>query len=104
MADKFVINGNKELSGEIEVRGSKNAAGPCLAAVLLTQEECIIDNIPLIEDIKSTIEILKSLRVKVEFLSERKIKLKAENINLETMDYQMFSRSRISVLKTLTYS
>lgn len=98
MTDKFVINGNRELSGEIEVRGSKNAAGPCLAAVLLTDEECIIDNIPLIEDIKSTIEILKSLGVKVEYLSERKIKLKAENISLENMDYQMFSKSRISVL------
>lgn len=98
MSDKFVINGNRELAGEIEVRGSKNAAGPCLAAVLLTREECVLDNIPIIEDIKSTIEILKSLGVQVEYLSERKIKLKAENINLETMDLEKFSKSRISVL------
>ncbi len=96
--DKFIINGNKELAGEIEVRGSKNAAGPCLAAVLLTKEECIIDNVPMVEDIKSTIEILKSLGVQVEYLSERSIKLKAENINLDTMDYDKFSKSRISVL------
>jgi UDP-N-acetylglucosamine 1-carboxyvinyltransferase len=66
MTDKFVINGNKQLHGEVEVRGSKNAAGPALAAVLLTDQECIIDNLPLIEDIKNTIEILKSLGVKVE--------------------------------------
>ena len=42
MSDKFVITGGRELKGEIEVRGSKNAAGPCLAAVLLTEDECII--------------------------------------------------------------
>ena len=96
--DKFIINGNRELAGEVEVRGSKNAAGPCLAACLLTQEPCIIDNVPIIEDIKSTIEILKSLGVQVEYLSERKIKLNAQNINLDNMDYEKFSKSRISVL------
>ncbi len=96
--DRFVINGNKELQGEIEVRGSKNAAGPALAAVLLTQEECIIDNLPLIEDIKNTIEILESLGVKIEWLSERKIKARAENINPENMDFEKTSKTRISVL------
>ena len=50
MADKFIIKGGKKLDGEIEVRGSKNAAGPALIACLLTQDECIIDNVPLIED------------------------------------------------------
>ena len=48
MADKFVINGNKELAGEIDVRGSKNAAGPALVAFFLTQEESTIDNLPMI--------------------------------------------------------
>jgi len=96
--DKFVINGNKELSGEIEVRGSKNAAGACLAAVLLCNEECIIDNLPLIEDVENTIEVLKSLGVKVEWMSERKIKVKAENVNLKNIDFDRFSRTRMSVL------
>src|SRR5438105_4013164 len=90
-ADKFVINGDRELSGEIEVRGSKNAAGPCLAAILLTDQECIIDNVPIIEDLKSTIEILKSLGVHVEYLSDRKIKLQSNHVNLDAMDYEKFS-------------
>jgi len=96
--DKFIINGNKELSGEIEVRGSKNAAGACLAAVLLTDEECVINNLPLIEDIKNTIEILKSLGVKIDWLSERKIKSKAGNIDPEKVDFKRFSKTRMSVL------
>ena len=96
--DKFIINGNRELAGEIEVRGSKNAAGPCLVASLLTEEDCVIDNLPLIEDINVTLEILKDLGVTVEFLSERKIKLNAKNLNIENMDFEKFAKSRISVL------
>jgi len=98
MTDKFVINGNRDLAGEIEVRGSKNAAGPCLAAVLLTKEECIIDNLPLIEDIKSTIFVLESLGVKTEWLSERKLKLKAEEIHPENIDLEKVSKTRMSVV------
>ena len=98
MADKFIINGNKELKGEIEVLGSKNAAGPTLAAVLLTDEECVIDNLPLIEDIKNTIEILRSLGAKVEWLGERKVKIKADTVTPESMDFEKFSKARMSVL------
>ncbi len=98
MTDKFVINGNKELAGEIEVRGSKNAAGPALVACLLTQEDCIIDNLPLIEDIYITLEILKDMGAEVEFLSERKVRIKCQNINPEHMDFVKFAKTRISVL------
>src|SRR5581483_10215821 len=96
--DKFVINGGRELAGEIEVCGSKNAAGPILAASLLTSDECIIDNLPLIEDIKNTIGILESLGVKVEWIGDRKIKLKAEKIDVAKMDVTKFSKVRMSVL------
>ncbi len=96
--DKFVINGNRELAGEIEVRGSKNAAGPALVACLLTQEPCILDNLPLIEDIVITLEILKDLGATVEYLSERKVKITCQNINPEKMDFVKFAKTRISVL------
>ena len=98
MTDKFVINGNRDLEGEIEVYGSKNAAGACLAAVLLTREECILDNLPLISDIKNQIDILKSLGVAVEYISERKVRFKAENIDVEKMDLEKFSKTRMSVV------
>ncbi len=96
--EKFIITGNKELKGEIEVRGSKNAAGPCLAAVLLTQDEVIIDNLPLIDDIKSTINVLESLGVKTEWLGERTLKLKAETVNPENINLEKVSKTRMSVV------
>ncbi len=98
MSEKFIITGNKELKGEIEVRGSKNAAGPCLAAVLLTNQPVIIDNLPLIADIKSTILVLESLGAQVEWLAERKVKITAANINPENIDLEKVSKTRMSVL------
>lgn len=96
--DKFVINGGKELSGEIEVRGSKNAAGPALIACLLTQEECIVDNVPSIEDILNIIDILKSMGVKVEKTGEETFKIKSEKVQPDKMDLEKVSKTRISVL------
>jgi UDP-N-acetylglucosamine 1-carboxyvinyltransferase len=98
MAEKFVINGGKTLSGQIEVRGSKNAAGPILAATLLTDKECTIDNLPLIEDIFNVLEVLKSMGVKVENVSERKVKIKADKIDVSNIDFEKMSKTRISVL------
>jgi len=98
MADKFIITGNKELAGEIEVRGSKNAAGACLAAALLTQEEVTIDNLPLIEDIKSTVEVLESMGVKAKWIGERRLQLQADTVNPSTMDVKKFSKTRMSVI------
>lgn len=97
MSEKFIINGNKELVGEIEVRGSKNAAGPCLAAALLTTQPVIIDNLPLIDDVKATISVIESLGAKVEWLGERKIKITAETLNPENIDLQKVSKTRMSV-------
>jgi len=98
MVDKFVINGGKELKGEIEVRGSKNAAGPCLIACLLCKDECIIDNVPFIDDILNILDILKSMGCEVEKIGEEKVRIKAENVELENIDLDKVSKTRISVL------
>jgi UDP-N-acetylglucosamine 1-carboxyvinyltransferase len=98
MSDKFVIQGGKKLSGEIDVRGSKNAAGPALIACLLTKEECIIDNVPFIEDILNILDILKSMGVEVEKISGEKVRVKAENVVLDKIDFEKVSKTRISVL------
>jgi len=98
MSDKFIIHGQNCLRGEIEVRGCKNAAGPVLAATLLTNEECIIDNLPLVEDIFNIIDVLKSIGVEIEKVSERKIKVIASNLKVEDMDFEKVQKTRISVL------
>lgn len=56
---KFVIEGGKPLSGEIEVYGSKNAVLPLIAASLLTREPVTISNVPEIADVETMLKILK---------------------------------------------
>ena len=96
--DYFEIIGGKRLKGEIDVRGSKNATTPILAATLLTKEECVISNIPLIEDVFTMIEILQSMGVEVRRLGERKISVKAEHIDPEKMDFEKVKTIRSSIL------
>lgn len=99
MAQQFVIEGNKKLKGEINVLGSKNAAGALLAACLLTDQPCVIDNLPLVKDILNLLEILKEMGVEVEFLSERKVRLKAgSNVDPGKISFEKFSQARTSVL------
>lgn len=97
-SSKFLIKGGKKLSGEIEVMGSKNATTPILAATLLTSEECIIDNIPLIEDVFRLIEILKQLGAEVDFIGERKLKIRAKNVDVEKLGDAGVGKLRSSVL------
>ncbi len=96
---KFIINGGKRLEGTIDVRGSKNAATPILSACLLTQEECIIDNIPVISDVLKMIEILQSMGVEIEWLEEHKVRVKAgSNVDPEKMDFSIVGHMRSSIL------
>jgi UDP-N-acetylglucosamine 1-carboxyvinyltransferase len=76
MAEQFIINGGKRLRGTIEARGAKNACFPILAATLLTDEECLIENIPLIEDVFLLLEILESLGKEISWIGKRAIKIK----------------------------
>jgi len=94
----FEIIGGKKLKGEIIVRGSKNAATPILAAALLTKQTCIIDNLPLIEDVFRMLEILESMGVEVKRLGERKISVKAEKINPTKIDFEKVKKLRSSIL------
>lgn len=96
--ERFIINGRRPLAGEIEVRGSKNAANPILAATLLTSQPCYIDNLPLIEDVFRMLEILESLGSEIEWLAERKIKIQTKNIDIKNLNQDIVSRLRSSVL------
>ena len=60
---KLLINGKKELLGKISISGSKNATLPILAATILSNK-VKLKNIPLVQDIFTMIELLKSIGLK----------------------------------------
>ena len=61
----FQVTGGKKLKGEIIPQGAKNEALQILSAVLLTEEEVVIHNIPAIRDVLKLIELLGELGVQV---------------------------------------
>jgi UDP-N-acetylglucosamine 1-carboxyvinyltransferase len=103
MAEKFIIQGGKKLKGEVEIRGAKNAAFPVLAATLLTKDPCVINNLPLIEDVLKMLKILESLGAEISWLGKRKIKTKCSKINplKISSDIVGFLRGSILVLGPL---
>lgn len=94
---KFVIEGGNKLSGEIAVGGSKNAALAVMAACLLTEETCEIENVPDILDVRNFLEILKHLGAEAEFADHR-LRITAKNLTNRPIDAELMGRLRGSIL------
>lgn len=94
---KLVINGGKQLNGEITVQGSKNAALPIMAATLLTKEKCVIHNCPDISDVSAGADILRYLGAKVNF-DGNTAEIIAENINESAISKELMEKMRSSVM------
>ncbi len=63
--DKLIIRGGIKLRGTVKISGAKNAALPLLAATLLTDEKCVIKNVPTLTDVDTMIKILIELGKRV---------------------------------------
>lgn len=88
----FQIEGGHSLKGDIRPQGAKNEALQILCAVLLTQDEVIIENIPDIIDINKLIQILSNLGVKIQKLGKGKYAFKADDINLAYLESELFKK------------
>jgi len=79
----FIIEGGKQLKGEITPQGAKNEALQILCAVLLTPQRITIHNIPDIVDVKKLIQLLRNFGVKVEQISSGSYRFQADEIDLD---------------------
>ena len=70
--DKFLINGPCKVKGKVSISGSKNASLPILAATLLFDKPVIIKNLPRVKDIKTMLNLLKSLGSKIILSKDKK--------------------------------
>ncbi len=78
--ERFIIEGGHRLQGTAEVSGSKNAAVAAMAASLLVPEECYLENVPAIGDVRFMAEVLESLGAEVERPSSSTLRLRAARI------------------------
>jgi len=94
---RFIIQGGKRLSGRHTVPGNKNAALPMLAACVLTDEPVRLENVPLIEDVRTMLELLTQLGVSVK-VAGHTITLCAAGLKTTALDPDLCRRVRSSIL------
>lgn len=88
----FIVEGGHKLHGTITPQGAKNEALQVLCAVLLTQDEIIINNLPDILDVNNLIDLLQSMGVSVTHLAKGKYAFCARNIDTDWLHSPEFLR------------
>ncbi|MDR8791132.1 UDP-N-acetylglucosamine 1-carboxyvinyltransferase [Burkholderia multivorans] len=95
--DKLVIEGGRRLAGEIVVSGAKNAALPILCAGLLSAEPVHLDNVPNLQDVRTTLKVLGQMSVKSETDGCR-VQLDASRVDNLVAPYELVKTMRASIL------
>jgi len=88
----FIIEGGHSLQGEITPQGAKNEALQIISAVLLTDQEVEIANIPDIIDVNKLIDILRNLGVRIQKKAKNTFTFKADDLNLDYLQSDDFKQ------------
>jgi UDP-N-acetylglucosamine 1-carboxyvinyltransferase len=94
----LIIEGKHPLQGEVEIGGAKNAALPIIAASLLTGDECLLENVPYIEDIRNIVRLLQNLGVAARFEGANTLRIKATRISRAELPLELTKKMRASFL------
>lgn len=95
---KYIVEQSGPLRGEVTISGSKNAVLPLMAASLLSDEECIIKNVPSLSDVSVMNEILQALGARINPNQEKVLSIYTENIVSTEAPYELVNKMRASIL------
>lgn len=96
--DKLIVSGGRPLRGEIRISGAKNAALPVLVASLLTDKPLRIGNVPHLQDITTTMELLGRIGVRLVVDEKMVVEADASNITCLRAPYELVKTMRASIL------
>lgn len=94
--EQFIIKGGKPISGEILLKGAKNAIGNLLMATLLTDEECVLTNVPRNKETDIALEICRAVGSKIAYEGDT-IRIKTPRIKNPAIE-ELSRKNRISIL------
>lgn len=94
--DKFVIKGGRRLTGEVVISGAKNAAVAILPAVILSDEPCVIENVPAISDVNICLRILREMGAEIEELGNNTYRIDPTTIHSCCVPYETARKMRAS--------
>lgn len=96
MIEQFIIEGGTPLNGTVRPGGNKNAILKMLPACLLTDQPVTLHNVPDIEDVRVTLNIMQKLGVEVEWLNEHSVRVRAKTVNSTQLDPTLARKIRTS--------
>lgn len=94
--DKFIIKGGRRLSGEVIISGAKNAVVAILPAVILSDEPCVIENVPDISDVRISLKILREMGAEVTALGNCTYRIDPTTISRFCVPYEIARKMRAS--------
>ncbi|WOC33333.1 MULTISPECIES: UDP-N-acetylglucosamine 1-carboxyvinyltransferase [Caproicibacterium] len=92
--DKFLINGGKQLKGEVMISGAKNAAIAIIPAAILSDEPCRIENVPHIKDVNAMVGILHDMGADIRWMNRSTLQVDARPINTYVASYELARQMR----------
>jgi UDP-N-acetylglucosamine 1-carboxyvinyltransferase len=96
--ERCLIEGGHRLRGAVRVSGNKNAAVHTMAATLLTGDDCYLENVPAIGDVRSMLEIMQALGTKAEPTSSGGLRLNAGGLHTFAAPSELATSLRASFL------
>ena len=96
--DRLEITGGERLSGEIRISGAKNATLPILAAALLAEGPVLLENVPHLNDVTTTVKLLRRMGVEIIFHDGTHLEIDAANISEFLAPYELVKTMRASIL------
>ena len=94
MATKIIIQGGKPLHGSISISGMKNAALPILFATILVGDVCVLENIPQVSDISTSLEILEQMGARVSLRKKNTVRIDTSHIRQGTSPLDLVKKLR----------
>ncbi len=96
LLEKFVINGGNALKGKVRISGAKNAAVAILPAVLLSDEPCVIENLPDISDVATILKTMQCLGAQIKSLNKSTCEIDPRHVNSFIVSKKMAEGMRAS--------
>src|SRR5215472_9806940 len=96
--DKLRIQGGRQLQGSLRIGGAKNSALPAMAAALLTSEELVLQDVPLVNDMYTARRLLRELGARIEFTADHAVRVHIPTIESIEAPYDLVKTMRASVL------
>ncbi|WP_158772902.1 UDP-N-acetylglucosamine 1-carboxyvinyltransferase [Cobetia sp. L2A1] len=96
--DKLIITGNGPVNGEVWASGAKNSALPILAATLLSEGPVTISNLPHLQDITTSLELLGRMGVEPVMGDNMTVQLDGSKVEHCHAPYDLVKKMRASIL------